>query len=343
MAKRRRAKKKTEEEFQNDKKRSQRNRNLAIGATIFVVAILILAVVLQTPSENKGADEDLIVIKVGQSAPDYTFTDVHNSTFDLSGFQGRIVVFNIIDTGSCEDCIKQMGHLKNIYSDYPVEDVIIISIDTNKSQNVNELIEYKNQHANNWIFAKDYYDVQKIYGVTELPTTFIIDQKGKVAYPYLELISAQSLSSLIDSLDNVGIKVGQIAPNFTLVDIEGNQFSLSDFRGRVVVIDLMATWCGPCVTEMSHLKEIFSNYDHSEVWILSIDVDNAETVSQLTQFKNDYGDDWTFATQGSSVGSTYGVTGIPQMYVIDKDGVIGYKNTGVTSAAKLSSEINKLL
>jgi peroxiredoxin len=342
MAKRQRAKKKSEEEIQIEKKTTQRNRNLLIGATIFVAIILFLAMVLQNPPGNTDID-DTITIKSGQSAPDFTVTDSENYTYDLSGFSGRIVILNIMDTASCEDCVKQMGHLKNIYSDYPFEEVVIISIDTNNSENVDELIQYKNQYGDDWIFTKDSADVQKKYGVTELPTSFIIDKKGKVAYPYLGLTSSKSFSSLIDSLDNVGINTGQIAPNFTLTDINGNQFSLSDYRGRVIVIDLMATWCGPCITEMGHLREIFSKYDHSEVWILSIDVDNAETVSQLTQFKTDYGDDWTFATQGSSVGTTYGVTGIPQMYIIDKDGVIAYKNTGVTSSEKLSSEINKLL
>jgi peroxiredoxin len=342
MTSKRMAKRKTEEEFQIEKKRAQRNRNLLVGTTIFVAIILFLAMVLQTPSEEKDID-DTITIKSGQSAPDFTFTDVNNSSFDLSGFRGRIIVLNIMDTGECEDCITQMEHLKYVYSNYPVEEVVIISIDTNKSNNGDDLIQYKNQHADDWFFAKDSSEVQKKYGVTELPTSFIIDQKGRVAYPYLELTSTQSFSSLIDSLDNVGIKPGQIAPNFTLVDIEGNQFSLVDYRGRVIVIDLMATWCGPCITEMSHLREIFSSYDHSEVWIMSIDVDNSETVSQLTEFKNDYGDDWTFATQGSGVGTTYGVTAIPQMYIIDKDGIIAYKNTGVTSSDKLSSEINKLL
>lgn len=342
MAKRKRGKKKTEEEIQVQNKREQRNRNLLIGTTIFVALILFLAIVFQTPLENKDID-DPITIKSGQRAPDFTFTDSENYTYDLSGFSRRIVVLNIIDSGECEDCIAQMSPLKNIYSDYPIEEVVIISLDTNKSNNVDELIQYKNQYADDWIFAKDSSDVQNKYGVLELPTSFIIDKKGNVAYPYLKLTSAKSFSSLIDSLDNVGINPGQIAPNFTLTDINGDQFSLSDFRGRVVVIDLMATWCGPCITEMGHLREIFSNYDHNEVWILSIDVDNSETISQLTEFKADHGDDWTFATQGNSVGTTYGVTGIPQMYIIDKDGFIAYKNTGVTSSDKLSSEINKLL
>jgi len=141
---------------------------------------------------------------------------------------------------------------------------------------------------------------------------------------------------------NIGVESGQTAPDFTLTDIDGNTFSLSDHRDHVVIMDLMATWCGPCITEMGHLRQIYGNYSASEVVIMSIDVDPTESDEMIRQFKTNYGDDWIFVS-GPNVGVTYEAFYIPTMYIVDQQGRIAYKNVGVTSASTLASEIDKLL
>jgi peroxiredoxin len=137
--------------------------------------------------------------------------------------------------------------------------------------------------------------------------------------------------------------VGEKAPDFTLTDIDGNSFSLSDYYGKVIVLDLMATWCGPCITEMGHLKEIFQKYNQSDVIIMSIDIDTNENNAQIRKFKVDYGDDWIFARDIDEVGSKYGVNFIPKMVIIDREGNIAFENVGVTSSSTLSIEIDRLL
>lgn len=141
--------------------------------------------------------------------------------------------------------------------------------------------------------------------------------------------------------DEIGIEVGQIAPDFTLTDIDGKTFSLSDYRGKVVVIDLMATWCPPCIEQMPHLKNVHHNYGDG-VMIMSIDVDPTETDEIIRQFKIRYGDEWIFAS-GPNVGITYEVIYIPTTYIIDRRGRIAYKSVGVTPYPTLSIEIDKLL
>jgi peroxiredoxin len=137
--------------------------------------------------------------------------------------------------------------------------------------------------------------------------------------------------------------IGEKAPEFTLTDIDGNTFHLSDYQGQVVVLDLMATWCGACIKEMSHLKELYNRYDSSEVVIMSIDIDTKETNEQLRKFKEDYGDNWIFARDTDGVSEKYDVYYIPEMVIIDKNGQIAYENVGVTTISTLSKEIDKLL
>ena len=139
---------------------------------------------------------------------------------------------------------------------------------------------------------------------------------------------------------DVGLDVGRFAPDF--VDAHDNAFSLTGLRGRVVVLDFMATWCGPCRLEMSHLKEVFSAYGRDQVVVISIDVDPTEGDEAIGSFRDSYGDNWIFAS-GPEVGSVYGVLSIPTIYVIDRNGVIAYRSVGVTPFSVLSEEINRLL
>lgn len=138
----------------------------------------------------------------------------------------------------------------------------------------------------------------------------------------------------------VGTDVGDRAPSFTLTDIDGKNFSLKDYRGKIVVIDFMAGWCSYCKLEMSHLKEIYSSYSDEEAVILWIDVDPNESVKTIRSLKEGYGGDWTYA-RGPEVAATYGVTAIPTLYMLDSEGKIVYKNVGVTSVSALLSKIDE--
>ena len=143
--------------------------------------------------------------------------------------------------------------------------------------------------------------------------------------------------------NNIGIEVGQIAPDFELTDTDNNKFVLEDLHGSVVILDFLATWCGPCEGELEHLKEVRSQYDYTSVRIISIDVDNSESSEQLKNFKYNHSCDWIFAAGGGNVADTYGIESIPTIYVIDKQGKITYKNVGLTDYSILQSEIEKLL
>ena len=136
---------------------------------------------------------------------------------------------------------------------------------------------------------------------------------------------------------------GEKAPDFEIKDIDGNNIRLSDYEGKVVILDLMATWCPPCIEEMGHLKEIYNEFDSSDVLIMSIDLDTTETNEELRRFKDDYGDDWIFARDTDGVGDKYNVDSIPTIVIIDKNGEIAYQNVGLTSSSDLLNEIYKLL
>jgi thiol-disulfide isomerase/thioredoxin len=135
------------------------------------------------------------------------------------------------------------------------------------------------------------------------------------------------------------------APDFTLPKVGGGTVSLSGCVGKVVVLDFMATWCGPCETEIEHLKDISEAYGASEVVILSIDVDSSEDDALLSGYIADHGITWDVLrdTAGINDEPGYDVTGIPTIVIIDQDGNIRFRHVGTTDSATLIAEIDTLL
>ena len=146
-----------------------------------------------------------------------------------------------------------------------------------------------------------------------------------------------------DGTDDGTTGTGQPAPLFSLTDTEGNSVSLQSLRGKVVLLDLFATWCGPCKTQMGELKEVYARYNTSEVVILSIDVDKSETQSQVRAFRSDYGASWGFCTDTDSVGAKYGAQYIPTLAIIDRAGNLSHRGSGVEQASDLIARIDPLL
>lgn len=133
------------------------------------------------------------------------------------------------------------------------------------------------------------------------------------------------------------------ANDFTLVDVRGNVFSLTDYRGHIVVIDFMATWCGPCREEVRHLAKISASYG-DRVVLLSISVSpESDTDEKLLDFAKRFGVKWTLARDTAKVAIAYDVSAIPTLVVVDQNGFVGYRHVGLTSESTLSAAIDGLL
>jgi peroxiredoxin len=136
---------------------------------------------------------------------------------------------------------------------------------------------------------------------------------------------------------------GQDAPDFSVKDIDGNEFTLSENQGKVVVLDIMTLSCSACKLEMKHLRAIFSRYSQNELAIITISIDNKDSAGEIDEYRARYGDNWTFARDTDGVANKYKVSYIPTIVIIDKEGVIRYWGAGELSAPRLSEEIDKLL
>jgi len=134
------------------------------------------------------------------------------------------------------------------------------------------------------------------------------------------------------------------APNFTLVDINGEQFSLSEHLGKVVLLDFFTTHCYYCILEIEHLKGLYDEYSPDQLVILSISVDPyTDTVPILQSFAQQYEITWTVARDTDNIAYKYGVSPIPHLVIVDAEGYKRHSHIGLTAESTLRSEIDSLL
>lgn len=133
------------------------------------------------------------------------------------------------------------------------------------------------------------------------------------------------------------------APDFTVVDENGKEVKLSDYRGKPVVINFWTTWCYYCKEEMPDFNEAFK--ENTDIQFLMINVtDNvSETIEGGKKFKEDGGYDFPiFFDTTSQASFAYGVTGFPSTYFIDKNGNLVSKQIGMISADLLKEKLSMI-
>ena len=134
------------------------------------------------------------------------------------------------------------------------------------------------------------------------------------------------------------------APDFTVLDGEGNSVKLSDFFGKPIVLNFWASWCPPCKAELPDFEDAYKKYDGEVVFLMVNMTDNQmETVEVAKDFVKTHG--YTFPVYydvNYQAATVYGIRSIPQTYFINAEGEAVASATGMISAAQLEQGIGMI-
>ena len=131
------------------------------------------------------------------------------------------------------------------------------------------------------------------------------------------------------------------APEFTLTDLANHPLNLSGLRGKVVVLDFWATWCGPCREEIPHFIALQSKYE-PRLQVVGISMDDEE--KPVREFQQQFKMNYPVAMGNPKVAEQYGgILGLPITFIIDRNGQIFARHLGATNVSVIEDEIQKLL
>jgi thiol-disulfide isomerase/thioredoxin len=132
------------------------------------------------------------------------------------------------------------------------------------------------------------------------------------------------------------------APKFSLTDISGQKLTLDDYKGKVVVLDFWATWCGPCRIEIPEFVELQKRYRDQGLAMIGISMDDGP--DPVKEFYKQFNMNYPVAVGDAKLAELYGgILGLPTTLVIGRDGRIYSKHVGATDISVFEGEIKELL
>lgn len=136
------------------------------------------------------------------------------------------------------------------------------------------------------------------------------------------LWTATNADSPLPAAQRGVVKPGEPAPNFQLRDMNGQVVALSDLRGKVVLLNFWATWCGPCRIEMPAMERLYRTFDRKDFEILAVSTD-AQGVAVTRPFQQE--NQLTFPILHDAdfrVGLSYGARTLPMTFMVDRQGIV---------------------
>ena len=306
--------------------------------------------------ESTGAEP-----AAGDLALDFRFQDAVGTTFSLSDFRGRLVMLNFWGTW-CGYCEMEMPYIQQTYEEWPSDEVVLLTID--KGEEPATVAEFmQGQGVSFPVVVDRERKVVTQYQVDGIPRTFFIDEDGIIqyikigrfhSYEHIEDVLNQIITtgSYVEEPDepepdsagmavitscpeNPGdsLEVGDLALDFQFQDASDQALSLSDFRGKPVILGFWATWCPYCQRQLPYLQQLYDEWQGTELVMLTIS--KGEEPATVATFMQD--EELSFPVvvdSAQKASSQYGVSGVPTTFFIDEDGIIQFIRVGYFHSLK---------
>jgi len=138
-------------------------------------------------------------------------------------------------------------------------------------------------------------------------------------------------------------EIGKLAPDFQLIALNGQIVSLSDFRGKPVLLNFWASWCGPCRFEMPFLQQIYEGWTGGGLVVLTINLQESPVI--VKEFMENFGFSFPVLLAASrEVPLAYNIRFIPTTFFIDKNGIIRDIKLGpFASAVEIAEWLSRIM
>jgi peroxiredoxin len=139
-------------------------------------------------------------------------------------------------------------------------------------------------------------------------------------------LSSSPLSAWADPFEQMGVtrpRTSKPAPNFVLKDIHGNEINLAQFKGKPVLINFWATWCGPCKQELPSMQRLHdTSSKNGEIQIIAISIDRFN-IDRVNEFAKQFNLSFPILLdKGRKAQKSYYIRGLPTSYLVDADGTL---------------------
>ncbi len=157
--------------------------------------------------------------------------------------------------------------------------------------------------------------------------------------------SQKNYSANVSLVSGVTPSTGTDASNFSWYDDSGKLVSLSDFKGKTVLVNFWATWCGPCKAELPDIEAVSREYASKGLVIVGVSEDRGDgLVQSVADFAAKHGLTYQIVIDNDNIANAYGnINAIPTSFLIDSNGKIVDKWIGVRNKAFFESTVNKYL
>ena len=282
-------------------------------------------------------------MKIGSQSPDFSFEDVNGNMVTSADLKGKYVLIDIWATW-CGPCVQEVPYLNKLEEKLHGQEITFmsLSIDEEKMKETwRKMVKEKEMGGLQLLATGGGEDpfVQE-YEVKAIPRFILLNKEGKVMrpdvrirpsnpdlHPILEMLLSGEITEE-KAIEYLGKGLppkdwrGEAAPEFTYKDINGQAVSLSDLKGKYVLIDIWATWCGPCLQEVPHLQALEEKMHNRNIAFVSISCDE-DKAKWETMVKERPLKGIQLHTDGDrEFTDAFRLNGIPRFILIDKEGKV---------------------
>jgi len=211
---------------------------------------------------------------------------------------------------------------------------------------IQKLANFMSKYNATWDYGVDYkHDYLKYFNISTFPTTILLGPTGHILKKWVGLTSSDSFLGELDTY-LTGSTSAQYKINGVYTLSNGMNGSLQSYNGTYLLLDAMATWCGPCRVEMLHLQDVYDVIKGREdVKLLSMSMDNeTDSIQKLANFMNKYDAKWSYGFDFKHDYFHYfNVTGYPTTILLGPTGQILKTWLGLTTSDVILHELDNYL